>query len=569
MIIHEELLQGSDAWHQFRLEHFGASEAAAMLGLSKTVTRTELLHAKSTGIAKEYSDWVQKNILDYGHEVEITARKLIAAQIGESLFPVTCSDGIYSCSCDGLTMDEATAWENKQPNKRILELVSNGALPEEHAPQCYQILMVTGAKVLIFSVSDGTPENDVSMRVYPDSEWFDRIRAGWAQFAVDLENYVPVQIAEKPIADAITDLPALFVQAKGEITAHNMEAFGESLKLSLANTRSLVLITDQDYSNAEAAAKLYRETCKKLVLVKEAVLAQATTIGEATRMIDAWHEDLRVTALKLEKDVTEKKEAQKLAIITQARMAYAEHIDALELEINPIRLNLDAPEFAASLKGKRLISAWHDAVNTLLANSKIKADAAAKDVREKMSWVNANFINEKFLLTDLQYLVMNNNFESFTAIALRRRDEFNAQQVAKIEAEREKIRVEEEAKAKAKIEAEEIAKAREIALTMQRDQANCNDKINRERAEKEEKAKRIQDDLDAAKSRRAKVEAEQAEVVAASTVVIPVSESVKQTGKNFPGNVAVTNAIMEKFGVSVPTAYAWCALVAESQRVAA
>lgn len=33
------LLQGSDDWHAFRFDHHGASEAAAMLGLSKKVRR--------------------------------------------------------------------------------------------------------------------------------------------------------------------------------------------------------------------------------------------------------------------------------------------------------------------------------------------------------------------------------------------------------------------------------------------------------------------------------------------------------------------------------------------------
>src|SRR3972149_9451422 len=74
-ILHE-LVQGSPAWHQFRLDHNGASESAAMLGLSKNVTRSELLRAKHTGIAKEFSDFVQERILNRGHEVEELARAM-------------------------------------------------------------------------------------------------------------------------------------------------------------------------------------------------------------------------------------------------------------------------------------------------------------------------------------------------------------------------------------------------------------------------------------------------------------------------------------------------------------
>ncbi len=76
MQIHD-LVQGSSDWDLFRLERFGASEAAAMLGISTRVRRTELLHMKHTGTPKEFSDWVQANILDYGHHVEALARPLV------------------------------------------------------------------------------------------------------------------------------------------------------------------------------------------------------------------------------------------------------------------------------------------------------------------------------------------------------------------------------------------------------------------------------------------------------------------------------------------------------------
>jgi predicted phage-related endonuclease len=48
MQIHD-LAQGSPEWQQYRLEKFGASEAAAMLGISPLVKRNELLHMKATG----------------------------------------------------------------------------------------------------------------------------------------------------------------------------------------------------------------------------------------------------------------------------------------------------------------------------------------------------------------------------------------------------------------------------------------------------------------------------------------------------------------------------------------
>lgn len=437
-------------------------------------------------------------------------------------------------------------YEHKTLNKTIRAALLTGEIPELYRIQMEQQLLIYNADKCLFMASKWDDNDELIEEMHcwyePDLELRERIVKGWEQLEADKKNYVPVQIAKKPIADAVTDLPALFVQAKGEITAHNMEAFGESLKISLANTRSLVLVTDQDYSNAEAAAKLYRETCKKLVLVKEAVLAQATTIGEATRMIDAWHEDLRVTALKLEKDVTEKKEAQKLAIITQARMAYIEHVTALELEIKPIRLTLYAPEFAVALKGKRLISAWHDAANTLLANSKIKADAQANDFREKLSWLKDASSGFAFLFNDLAQII-GKQLEDFKLLVTSRIEAHKVAEAAKLELERERIRIEEEskAKAKAKLEAEALAKSQEDAAA----QKAIDDKV---RAADEEAArlKRIQDDLNQAREHQRKHQALydegiEKEKVAADAVHINAKQMSGHAAERIAGSESVTS----------------------------
>jgi predicted phage-related endonuclease len=89
-----------------------------MLGISTLVTRTELLHMKATGTAQEFSDWVQKNILDYGHQVEALARPLVEELIGEDLYPVTCSDGRLSASCDGLTMAKTSPSSTSSGTRR-------------------------------------------------------------------------------------------------------------------------------------------------------------------------------------------------------------------------------------------------------------------------------------------------------------------------------------------------------------------------------------------------------------------------------------------------------------------
>ena len=266
------LIQGSQQWHEFRSKHFGASEAAAMLGLSKQLSRNDLLLYKKTGKYKEYSDWVQKNILDYGHEVENSARLITESVLSTDLFPVTCSSGKLSASCDGLTFDGEIAWEHKQWNEELAEYVRrNNSAPDTHMPQCQQILLVTRAIKLIFTVSDGTDNKRVSCDIHPSTEWFERIQAGWDQFESDLKNYEHKEFAEKPEPAAIMQLPALSIQIKGEVIVSNLPQFKAAAETFIAEINT-DLQTDEDFVNAEATVKFCDETEKKLESAKAAAV---------------------------------------------------------------------------------------------------------------------------------------------------------------------------------------------------------------------------------------------------------------------------------------------------------
>src|SRR3990167_2011232 len=255
-LITHNLLQGEDNWLAHRFNHDNASEAAAVLGLSKTTTRTELLHMKHTGLGKKFSDWVQRNVLDYGHEVESKVRPLIEAMIGEDLYAVTCSEGRLSASLVGLTVSGEIAFECKQWNTEIAAQVAAGIMLEQHMPQCQQILMVTKAGKLIFAVGDGTPENLLTLDVYPDPVWFERIRAGWAQFAADLVAYVPAEKSIAPVAAAVTALPSISVTVEGTIAVKdNFKAFETALRDFIEYRLIKKPESDQDFADLDKQIK--------------------------------------------------------------------------------------------------------------------------------------------------------------------------------------------------------------------------------------------------------------------------------------------------------------------------
>ena len=449
------LIQGSREWHQFRLEHFGASEAAAMLGLSKKVTRTELLHMKSTGTPKEYSDWVQKNILDYGHEVEALARPIVEQIIGDDLYPVTCSDGVYSASCDGLTMCEEIAFEHKQPNKELVAGVLAGIVPDEHMPQCQQILMVTGAAKVIFTVSDGTRENMVWVEVLPDPVWFDRLRSGWEQFNKDRDNYVHVVHAEKPQPNAIMQLPALAVQIRGEVLTSNLPAFTKAAEHFLANIKT-DLQTDTDFADAEETVKFCDRAEKELELAKKAAIEQTVDIAELMRTIDYVKDELRSKRLMLDRLVKTQKEAIKSQILADARLKFADHLAAIEAEIKPIRLVYQQPDFQGAIKNKRTLASVHDAVDSALANAKIATDATAKDIRAKLAWYKENAVGYEVLFADLDRVIYK-QADDFQMLVRNRIDQHKLEEKRKLEAERVRIQAEEQKKAEEKVRAEQQA----------------------------------------------------------------------------------------------------------------
>lgn len=403
MQIHN-LIQGSPEWHQFRLEHFGASEAAPMLGISSMVTRTELLHMKHTCTAKEFSDWVQINILDYGHEVEALARPLVEALIETELYPVTCSAGPLSASCDGLTMAEDLAFEHKQWNEALAASVGAGVLPDEYQPQCQQIMMVTKCEKVLFVVSDGTSERFVSLMVEPDAEWAARISAGWDQFWADLAVYEPKNFTPKPAAEPIMQLPALAIQIRGEVTLSNLPAFKKKADEFIASIR-MDLLTDEDFANAEATIKFCDGAEKSIELAKAAAIAQTASIDELMRTVDLIREQLRAKRLLLTKTVADKKELLKASILNAAKLAFAEHVTALETEMAPIRLVYQARDFAGVMKNKRTLASLHNAVDTELAAGKITVDALAKAVRGRLTWYRENATGFEFLFADLQTVI--------------------------------------------------------------------------------------------------------------------------------------------------------------------
>ncbi len=454
MKIHE-LVQGSSEWQAFRLNRHGASEASAMLGLSTKTTRSELLRMKHTGTAKEFSDWVQTHILDYGHEVEALARPLVEKIIGDDLYPVTCSNedegGNLSASCDGLNLAGDTAFEHKQWAAELAASVRAGVLPEEHMPQCQQTMMITGAQRVIFTVSDGTPDNLVWVEVQPDRKWFDRIRAGWAQFDRDLAEYKLPEVADVVLAAPQEHLPAVSVQVSGTLAVvSNLEPFGKALRAFVERIPKQPS-TDQEFADTEAACKRLKEVEERLSAAEDAALGSMANVETMRRMVADLRELARQTRLAGEKAVKTRKETIRLQMVEAARRKFSDHIVALQREIKDVRLGIPQPAFGESIKGLKTLTSIQNALDTTLANAKVEADALAADMRAKLAWfhdnVEADYLGLFRDLDDLATMAA----KHFEMTVISRVDQHIKAEAERLEVQREQIRQEEAAKLQATV----------------------------------------------------------------------------------------------------------------------
>lgn len=438
------LVQGSPEWDLFRLQHHGASEAAAMLGISPTTKRNELLKAKKTGLPKEFSRFVQERVLDKGHEVEALARPIVEELIGDDLYPVTCSDGKQSASCDGLTDVRKKAFEHKQWNLDLASMVADGVVPDYHMAQCQQILKVTGAEELIFVVSDGTRDHFVHTTIVPDIEWFNRIDRGWEQFDQDLIDFEPIEVVATPVGKAPETLPALRIEVTGMVTASNLAEFKHTA-LSAIHSVNRELTTDTHFADAEKAVKWCGDIEERIAAAKQHALSQTASIDELFRTMDDISAEARRVRLELDKLVKARKETIRGEIVAGGVAGLRDHIAALNARLGKPYMPAVPADFAGVIKGKRSIDSLRDAVDSELARAKIAASEIADRIDANLKYLREKAAAHTFLFADAATIVLKAH-DDLKAMVTLRMVEHERTEAAKEEARREQIRQEEAAK---------------------------------------------------------------------------------------------------------------------------
>jgi len=467
-VITHNLIQSTPAWHAHRATHFNASDSPAMMGCSPHKTRSQLLHARHTGLTPEVDPTTQRRF-DDGHRFEALARPLAEAIIGEDLYPVTGSSGKLSASFDGLTMDESTAFEHKTLNAELRALMVDDCLgselPLQYRVQMEHQCMVSGSSRALFMASKWDGDKLVEVRhcwYTPDADLLAAIGAGWNQFEADLAAYVPPEAAAPaPTGRAPETLPALLITVKGEVTASNLAEFKETA-LTAIRSVNRELCTDQHFADAEKAVKWCDDIEKRVAGAKQHALSQTATIDQLFKAMDDISAEARQVRLDLSKLVAARKVSLKTELLTEAQTALREHVAALNTRLGRAYMPAFTADFAAAIHGKKNFDSMRAALNAALANAKIDANATADRIQANLTTLRELAGAHTFLFSDASTIVLK-ACDDLTALVKTRIAEHAATELAKEAATRERIRVEEQAKAEAAARATLAAEQTAIA----------------------------------------------------------------------------------------------------------
>lgn len=127
------LIQGSPEWHAWRKTGLGASDTAALFGVSPYKTERDLWFEKA-GLGQPDEDDDKAYIYQKGHETEDEIRDLFSKHTSIELKPTCFQNGIFLASLDGHKRNVGVL-EAKLVGRDVLAKIAQGEIPEHHRIQ--------------------------------------------------------------------------------------------------------------------------------------------------------------------------------------------------------------------------------------------------------------------------------------------------------------------------------------------------------------------------------------------------------------------------------------------------
>ncbi len=442
--------QGSDDWKRERAKRFTASEAAAVFGEHKYMSRADLQYQKKCQPEQDISPAQQKRF-DDGHAAEAAARPIAEGVIDDELFPVTGvadDDDRFLASLDGLTMNGRIGFEHKWLNGELAAAVEAQELPEHYKWQMdHQMMVSEKTEKILFMASQGTEETAVWMWYQRDEDRIKRLIAGWDQFEKDLADYEPPRAKQEVIAKTPENLPALHIEVTGMVKASNLDEFKDHAMEVLGNINR-DLKTDEDFATAESTVKWCSGVESRLDAAKDNALSQTADIYELMQTIDYVREETRKIRLALNRDVQNQKQQRKDEIVRAGRDAFDAHIRDLNKGFPQPFLSTNSgsvkdPDFASAIKNRSKLDKIQSAVDDELAKAKVEANQVAELIQDNLKQLDEHAPDHRFLFNDLDRIATKAP-EDFAAIVKQRVSEYEqAEQERREREEQERIEREE------------------------------------------------------------------------------------------------------------------------------
>ncbi|WP_372383632.1 hypothetical protein ACCQ12_15415 [Xanthomonas sp. NCPPB 1068] len=423
-----------------------------MLGEFPSVTRSELLKVRATGVESEIS-WFLQQIFDDGHRFEALARPLAEAIVGEDLYPCVGVDGKLSASFDGLTLLGDVLFEHKMLNATLRACMTEGCtgtdLPIYHQIQMEQQLMVSGGERVLFMASewdaDGNLVEERHCWYTPNLEHRERVVAGWDQFERDVCSYEDKPAIAPAVGRAPQHLPALHIAVTGMVTASNLAEFRGSA-MSVLSRINRDLQTDEDFADAEQTVKWCKGVEDRLEATKQQILGQTADIDAVFRTMDDISSETRRVRLELHNLVKVEKDNRRGQIVANGVQSVRDHYASINAGLDAHALAVPATlaaDIGAVIKGKKSISSMQDAVGTAAANAKIAASQQAERVRANVRVLEMEMGTFAGLFHDRVQLCATKSPEDLRNLITARINEQQRVDEQRLEAQREKIRQEE------------------------------------------------------------------------------------------------------------------------------
>lgn len=385
------LVQGTDAWLEARLNYCTASEAPAMMGESPYMTRLQLLDLKKGWKANPDPEF-KKRLFEKGHKSEAGARVITEmedlVELENIVGSVVIGDLELLASFDGWS--DEMIWEHKEWNAKLAENTRNGLITPKHYWQLEHQMLVAGKDKIKFTVSDGTEKNRVSCTYVTDPERRQQLIDGWILFEKDLENHELEAKDDTVLVSADHKMPVLQAEFKNGVVVSNLNDVKKDLEILADIELNKELKSDADFVEKDAftkVVKIARDDLKKLV---KSIQDQNATYAQFLQSAGDIDKILQKLQSHGERVVNDEKTRKKDFAISNAQARYEKVIEEINKLIAPLKItsfNIPSPNWQAAIRGKKKLESVEAGLDHEFKRIEVEILKAAEDIQEKMKLI--------------------------------------------------------------------------------------------------------------------------------------------------------------------------------------